>query len=525
MKQAKSNTRAGIVAALDARDPDTAQARLDAAPGLGARQRTMLQAMILALRGAEDEAVALLEGSTRGAGPVAMARLRLAAGRPDAALQELDRGEAETAASAQVRIAANVARGDAFATVAAVNAARTAFPDDVPLLLAVTALCQVGALDEAAAQLAPDGAGKAADKATRNAFIRGMLLGGRSDLLHRTLPLLTETPERGWSHLLNADCLAADDAGDRARIAATLDGLAQAEGRAHLAFRLANRLHQLGDEAGGDRLTARFKAMAAAQPDAVDPVGAGELLQGVSFDAIADWLAIPGSERAEWLAEAERVAPEAVLHGYAMIADPERLALFRSAMTPSDLAPLRALAEEGKPALVAHTHAGMMMGTILYYHAAGVPAWVMGAAPLSRMLIPGGESLQPLAAREPEARTLRKLLRELDAGRIVGLTADGQRGALSAPIRHHGLEARLPETLPRLVHRRQVPAFWMAAQWRDGKIVCDCRPAPAPEPGETVEAYSDRWFVFVLDQIRDMCRADPRNIPFGRGILRTLRAG
>ncbi|MFC4669929.1 hypothetical protein ACFO5X_15295 [Seohaeicola nanhaiensis] len=514
-----------ILRALDAADPGLAQARLDAIEELNPRRRAVLQALILELQGKSDEAEAL----TRPHAKVmktsfwhnALARVRLATGDPDAALAELDKAadEEPRPADLRTRISAHSAKGDVAATLAALDRAKAAFPDKVPLSFGVNVLTRAGALDRAAALIETEAtAGGRPSKAVLETFVRACLLQGEAEILARHIPMLTRVFERDF--VLTPTALQSDTPQEWTTIVTTLLVVVDRRRDGLMAYRLANHLLKLGDEEAGGRMIERYRAFEAERPVLDGPAHAELTPDRSCLEKIAAWIGIPDAERSAWIDHAGRIAPSLALQDYLTLADPAGLDNLQAMMQPAELDPLRNLVQAGKPAIVAMTHAGLLTATIGYYEREGIPVWLLGGVPVMRHLIPGGYNLNLISVREPPTRSLRRLLQQLNDGRLVGTTADGTRGRMSAPIHHHGAVFQLANGIPHMVHSRDLPVFWMAAHWRDGKVFCDFKPAPRPETDESLASYSERWFVFVLDQIRELCRADLRNIPFSGSLFR-----
>lgn len=525
MLRSAQAVEAHILHAMDAADPELAQTRLDAAEDLKPRRRVLLQALILELQGKSVEAAALTEPHPKATQTRfwhgALARVRLAHGDPDAALAELDKtveGE-PTLADLRTRVSAHAARGDVAATIAALETAGAAMPGRLPLSFAVRVLTEAGAHDRAVALMesaATDGG--RVQKDALDTFVRTCLLRGEAEALCRHFATLKRI--FGQVHILSHVALQSDTPQDWSRIVTSLLAVVEIQRDPLMAYRLANQLLQFGDDEAGERMIERYRSLEAENP-ALDGPARAELTPARSrLEPIADWLGIPHAHRADWIDRAQAVAPSAALLDYRTMADPAFGDTIHAVMQPVDLDPLRDLVRAGKPAVVALTHAGLLPSTVSYFEREGISIWLLGGVPVMQRLLPGGRNFNPVSIRESATHSLRRFMQQLKQGGLVGTTADGARGVMAPPIRHHGALFRLPTSIPRIVHSRGLPIFWISARWDDGKVVCDFKPAPAPAPGESLTAYTDRWFVFVLDQIRDLCLADPRHIPFDTPLFR-----
>ena len=151
------------------------------------------------------------------------------------------------------------------------------------------------------------------------------------------------------------------------------------------------------------------------------------------------------------------------------------------------------------------------MGTLAHFKRSDIAVSIIGGNPVLSELLDGGERLLPLGRNETPRETARNLLGHIRDDRLVGLSTDGRHGSRLHLVEDRGVEFALPDSIPQLAHRHNIPVVWIATYWRDGKLECDCRPAPGVLPGETFLAYRERWFRFSLDAIRAICQADPAN--------------
>lgn len=137
---------------------------------------------------------------------------------------------------------------------------------------------------------------------------------------------------------------------------------------------------------------------------------------------------------------------------------------------------------------------------------------IVGGALVSQKALPGGDIFLPFTELGSDMAVARKQVDLIREGVSLVVAGDSQRGAQTRPVTDHGFRFDLPLSVPKLVHRYNLPVFWLSTYWQNGALVCDLAPAPAPATGETFDAYCGRWNPWYLDRMRAVAAADPANI-------------
>lgn len=517
-----------IQRALRSRNTQQAQRLLDLAGDtlLPLRRNTLLAELFISQHRPE-KALALIR-ETYGDYPapygarIALVRAYLDLGKAQDALKLLDKAldqkkdGCETPAELQLRVRTLAALGDCDGMIAAADAL-----SDVPR---IRALVRAGALNEALCVFGAMKKGQAGVNIAVEEFVNRCLRDGKADFLLRSLPDIAPivgcTPET----VISQRCFHADTPRDKNTVIATLFEIVNLSGSARLAFHQANNLFFLGLDDAANRMLKRFQLLSERENTTI-PLpclarsSAATRPLARKIELAMEWLDIPECRQADWRAVAVQTAPVSVLHDYRLAAEPEYLNSFLEMMAPADLSLLETRARTKNPAIMATVHAGLLMGTLLYLHRHRIPIKLIGGEPVMKHLLPGGQQLDLMPVRENPVRTARKVLRTLDSGRLIGLTADGRRGVALQNVRHRGLTFQLPDSIPQLAFKRQVPIVWTVSSWRDNRVVCDCVQGPMPQRPESFEDYRQRWFNFVLNKIRGLCLADVRNIPFAHRLI------
>lgn len=237
-----------------------------------------------------------------------------------------------------------------------------------------------------------------------------------------------------------------------------------------------------------------------------------------------NWLDVPNHQRGAWQIVAAKGKMEVVRRKILLAGNSDYLRNFRQSMMPADLSPLEAIAKQNMPAILATAHTGVLMGTVLQLASHQLPVFIMGGNPVLQRLMPGGEHFDAIPKDQSPHQMARKMIRHIRAGRIVGLAADRQKGSRRHFFSHRGLTFHLPDSIPQMALRYQIPIIWMVTYWHENRIICDCVVGPSQNENETFETYRGRWFTFLLDKMFDICRADPRNVLFDPGLIRATES-
>ncbi|WP_417770624.1 hypothetical protein, partial [Stappia sp.] len=489
-------------------------------------RRAALQPRIPLAAGEADRAIAILESLPRRASPIPalLGRAYLESGDAGRALEVTGTGAQEDAEPAQalnlakLRLKAAAALGDGNRAVEVVEPIIARYRSDSAIQrLALRALLANDAIEDAARLIAGLEPQSAPSDAMLAGFIARALRGGHVAALVASLPALERLTAsrldtllaRGWKNVGSAE--------DRTRAVAALGEMVAQSGSLMLSVQASWLLSAEGRVQEAVDLARRIRAQTASTGNEaalqIDRAEAdGRLPKIPNADVLMNWLEIPEAERETWQRSVGLAALERKRRRAQWIAQPETWEEFVAAVTPKAAPELQALSAAGKPGILAITHAGELMGTLACFLHWGVPVEIIGGHPIHKALLDGGEHFNPLEPNASGTRIARDVVRHLRQGRIVGLAGDGRNGSTFYPVEHRGARFDLPDSVPQIAYRKEVPIFWAATYWRDGRIECDTRPGPSPRPGESYENFRARWFDFVLEASHAICRADPANV-------------
>lgn len=172
-------------------------------------------------------------------------------------------------------------------------------------------------------------------------------------------------------------------------------------------------------------------------------------------------------------------------------------------------------------AILASAHIGPMFAGPLALELLGIESRWLASTPGSIRTSYGKRLIS--TSDQTGAEVARQTLRTLGEGKAVVIAIDGAI-ALSAPrVPFEGQHVTLSSFAPRLVHRLGVPSLFVAPRWENGNIGFVVEEMPAPEEGEEVDAYVERWQNRFLDHLRDFLSGEPENLRLAGGIWRHIK--
>lgn len=304
-------------------------------------------------------------------------------------------------------------------------------------------------------------------------------------------------------------------AGDAAAAVPLLSGvLAQAPDNIAIRRQYAAALAQLGDmhaakQVYREGLERRRTALPDSFADGIAAIMGASVTAPVPRQRL-DW--IYDVLQAHGAAPSDRRAWETALHEHRAIdqlmvdwveARPDeidQIAPFLS-LTDDTRQRLDAVVAQGSGAFVVNAHIGMLFSGPLFLGLNNYPSsWVASVPNLD-----DGTASQRLISTTTlgERGVGRQILRSLNAGEIITIAIDGsantqrvQRTLFDRPI-------GLSEFVPRLSHRRRTPCLFPALHWTGGHVVARLTPLPDAEPGEDVDAFTDRWMVSFMAALEE----------------------
>ena len=514
---------AAIQDALRASDPGQAQQLLDRlGEAIVPRQRATLQARCCLLAGDPKAARKALEEieTPKPAELRLLARACLEGGDAKAALTAVEAAVQADPGPAKVQdsllqLRAAMALQDQDRVINLADQAQARHPGDRAVRRqSVLALIAVEASDEAARLIATLTKEDKVPTGAHVDFIAGGLRRGCGGALARGQPAIARLSEGRFDVFLTLAWgkLTAED--QRSAACGALHELALTAGEPATLGTAVRLLAKAGQDEASVDLVQQYRArnghMRPHSPaqNPARPAALREVPQGARFRS---WLGLPADAPADWTA--------AVWQGSAyrkqiitdFQADPDAWDQFMESVQTSDLSLLRGLSEAGQPAIMATSHAGVLMGTLAQLEKANIPVEIIGGKVVLSRVLKGGGRLRPIPKGQSATGTARQILRYIQNGQIVGLASDGRQGSELYRVRHGGLTFSLPDSIPQLAHRFGLPIVWVASYWKDGRIITDCEAGPEVAADEPFEAFRQRWFDFALDRMRLICLASARN--------------
>ncbi|PRY21393.1 hypothetical protein CLV78_1093 [Aliiruegeria haliotis] len=527
MSNRPSNVADPIIQAIRDGDPGLAQCRLDAAgEALPDARRRSLQARVSIASGTPEEAIRLLrtEADKRDLSPAnrrMLIRAYLDAGQPQNAYATLGGAGCppdqilSTLSDARLWTATIDAETDRATALGIVDRARALFPDD-PVIAAnsVAALAAQGEFGKAGTLIESMPPGPAVFHAAWTRFLATCFRAHQTAVLLKHLPAITRITGSHTNRLLRACFVVLEGPEDRAILLSILPELICGIGSNETAHYVAKLLMREGYEQEGLNLIAAFRGRTAPrdrvrQDDAPGKRGADQSFPNA--EPIMDWLDVPNGQREIWLREARRGQEEHAEMGSWLAAVPGAWEVLQRSIRPADLSELRKLDAEGRAAIMATVHSGFLMGTLAHLHMQDVPVSIVGGDPVLREVLEGGDRLTPIRRDASATHTARTIIRLINENHIVGLAGDGRRGSALVPYSHRGATFRLPDSIPQLALKYRIPVVWIATYWNEAQIVCDCETGPELASCTNLDEARALWFDFMLDRIRQICLADPRN--------------
>jgi hypothetical protein len=525
-----------ILAAISAGDAPLAQSHLDGGQATLPRpRRFILQARIHVLSGNPARAVTCLE-TAFGISPTpkaginrAFAQAYLADEQPEMALQRTtaifaDCDGKPTPLDFQTHINVLAVLDDPEKLLKVVRAALAAHPQSHQLhRTAVLHFARSGAFEDALQLLGSMDVARIPTvefQQTVEIFLRA----GQSEALVRMEPVLRLFPDQVLSQALVQTLLSAQNDAQKAQLESTMVGLVDKITSAVVVYRLAGAGFKHGLNDLGDRALVRFDTLKHKLSD----TGVGDTQMSDTGSQkwcrdrkdIIDWLNIPESRQKEWFSQVfvERQRQQSLRHWLAR--SKGNIEKFSHAFVRADLEPLQEIAAQNSPAILATTHCGFMLGTLMHLITRRVAISIQGGDPVLSRVVPGGERLVTIPLNETPSRSARRMIKVIRSNGIVGLASDGLRGVRLTPFEHKGFIFELPDSIPQMVFRYRVRLIWMNTRWQDGQQRCECIDGPQPLTTESFEDYRVRWFTFLLDRMHAICSLDFRNAQFNPRLLR-----
>ena len=527
MTQAMPSAEAKVHQALLGNDPGLAQSMLDqSGDEINARQGALLQARIHLRAGTPEAAIEVLRGmeTPRPAELRVIAwayyqsgDARAALDAIDAAIKADDKPAKETDALLRLRAATDL--GDRARATKIAEQALAAHPGNPALRRQSTlSFLAVGAIDETAdliATLTVD------DKVPHSAFIdfieRGLRHGHAAAII-KGMPAIERLSNNRFDMYLRRAWATFSDEEKQGSLSTTLADVAICAGSPTLLSAASNLLINDGKSETALDLVRQYRARHGASPDrGLDQHKKTRPYADVDHavphgDLLRKWLGLPVEAPGAWARSVWQGATDRKEIKARLQADPAAWTNFMESLEMADLGHLRALAETRAPAILATTHAGVLMGTLAQLEKNSIPVEIVGGNFVMSRLLDGGNRLNSIPKDQSPTATARALMRHIQERRIVGLACDGTLGSQLHRTVHERVNFALPDSIPQLAHRFGLPIVWVASYWKGARIVCDCEPGPGVAANESFEAFRQRWFDFALDRIRSICIASGQNV-------------
>jgi len=352
-------------------------------------------------------------------------------------------------------------------------------------------------------------------------FIDGCLQTGRADLILAQAPAIDQY-WLGLSRRISVSALTIRDAPHcsflfestpKDALLSTVKQTLSLIKTKKAAFQITKSLLEHGDSAVARDCLALFLRLGDA--DARD--FSADQLATNKFNAdqatLARWLAVAPAERQIWEATVRRRGVRTNRLDVDIHSSAEKFNAFAASIKDGDWTKVKSLADNGKPAILASTHVGVLMGLFAQLIGNGVAARIMGGNLISTKLLPSGEKVfVPLYDLNNSTEIARKTVGLLESGTVIALTADATRNVRKCVVDRDGFQFQLPDAIPKMAYRYKVPVFWVCVYWRETGLVCDVERAPSPLGGEGFEVYRERWFTYFIEKVRAVGMADARNV-------------
>lgn len=172
----------------------------------------------------------------------------------------------------------------------------------------------------------------------------------------------------------------------------------------------------------------------------------------------------------------------------------------------------------GRGVVVATAHVGPMYAGLLAMELVGIPSRWLATAP---SIAQSGYSEALIStADQTEAQVAKACMRAINSGYVLCLAVDGAANPAAPRTTFEGQEVTYSSFASHLAHRLGVPSVFYAPRWEDGRVAYTLEMLPAVNPGEELEAYSQRWQKAYFERLREHLASEPENLRLSGGIWR-----
>lgn len=138
--------------------------------------------------------------------------------------------------------------------------------------------------------------------------------------------------------------------------------------------------------------------------------------------------------------------------------------------------------------------------------------------------IPGMPYVDRLISTSDRSETQvgKQVLRSLRDGNIITMALDGAMSPSAPRIMFEGQPVTYSDFAPRTVYKTGAASMFGVPRWREGRIEFDLEDLPAPEPGESIEQFTQRWTGAYAGCLRRHLSGEPENLRLAGGIWRHI---
>lgn len=171
--------------------------------------------------------------------------------------------------------------------------------------------------------------------------------------------------------------------------------------------------------------------------------------------------------------------------------------------------------------ILASAHIGPMYAGPLALELMGIRSrWLASTPSVARTAYAG--SLISTSDQD-DMEVARKFTQALRQGNAVVIAVDGAINLAAPRIPFAGQEMTYSSFAARTAHKLGIPSAFVAPRWEGERIGFVVERLPEPNPGEDVEAYSERWRVAFLASLRRYLGGEPENLRLSGGLWRHIR--
>jgi len=177
--------------------------------------------------------------------------------------------------------------------------------------------------------------------------------------------------------------------------------------------------------------------------------------------------------------------------------------------------------DKSKGVILASAHIGPMYAGPLALELLGIKSrWLASTPSVARTAY--AESLISTSDQD-DMHVARSFTMSLREGFAVVIAVDGAINLAAPRVPFEGQEMTYSSFAARTAHKLEIPSFFCAPKWEDGRIGFVLKRMPVCMPKESADSYAERWRQAFFEALRDYLGGAPENLRLSGGLWRHIR--